>query len=132
MKDAKPGDPPPVLAGYTEPSAVFLNGTNTGLSDGGGAAEIAVTQGGLAAVEDRERPAFLAHLAEREADATAVDELTGFNYSRGRKVHITVYRVDALHDVVSLRRSDRTQPDRLLLLPVLFKTLKIVLRCCAF
>jgi 4-amino-4-deoxy-L-arabinose transferase-like glycosyltransferase len=100
-KDSRPGDPPPVLAGFTEPSAVFLNGTNTGLSDGAGAAEITVNEGGLAAVEDHERGAFLAHLAEREADAQVVDELTGYNYSRGRKVHITIYRVDALHDVAT-------------------------------
>ncbi|HEX4505717.1 MAG TPA: glycosyltransferase family 39 protein [Alphaproteobacteria bacterium] len=100
-KDSRPGDPPPVLAGFTEPSAVFLNGTNTGLSDGAGAAEITVNEGGLAAVEDHEREAFLAHLAEREADAEPVDELTGFNYSRGRKVHITIYRVDAMHDIAA-------------------------------
>jgi len=100
-KDAHPNDPPPVLAGYTEPSAVFLNGTNTGLNDGAGAAEMAVNAGGLEAVEDQERGAFLAHLAEREADAVVVDELTGFNYSKGRRVHITIYRVDALHDAVT-------------------------------
>lgn len=98
-RDARPGDPPPVLAGYTEPSLVFLLGTETRLTDGLGAAESGAYQGGLALVEDSERPAFLAHLAELEADAVKVDELDGLNYSRGRRVHITLYRVTATHEV---------------------------------
>ncbi len=93
------GDPPPVLAGYTEPSLVFLLGTDTSLTDGTGAAEVGAAQGGLALIEDRERPAFLAHLAELEADAVKVGELDGLNYSRGKRVHITLYRVSATHDV---------------------------------
>jgi 4-amino-4-deoxy-L-arabinose transferase-like glycosyltransferase len=98
-KDSRAGDPPPALAGYTEPSLVFFLGKDTQLTNGPGAAEVGATQGGLALVEDREQSAFLAHLAELEADATKLDELTGYNYSRGRKVHITVYRVTATHDV---------------------------------
>ncbi|MEJ1970411.1 MAG: glycosyltransferase family 39 protein [Rhizomicrobium sp.] len=98
-KDTRPGDPPPALAGYTEPSLMFLLGTETRLTDGIGAAEAGAFQGGLALVEDKERPAFLAHLAELEADAAAVDALDGLNYSRGKPVHITVYRVTATHDV---------------------------------
>ena len=50
-------------------------------------------------VEDSERSAFLAHLDELEADAARIDELSGFNYSRGRKVHITLYRVTAAHAI---------------------------------
>ena len=95
----RPGDPPPALAGYTEPSLVFLLGTETRLTDGTGAADAGAFQGGLALVEDTERPAFLARLAEIEADAVPVDELSGLNYSRGRKVHITLYRVTATHDI---------------------------------
>jgi hypothetical protein len=98
-KNAHRGDPPPVLAGYTEPSLVFLLGTETRLTDGTGAAEVGAFQGGLALIEDSERPAFLAHLAEIEADAVQVDQLGGFNYSRGRKVHITLYRVTASQEV---------------------------------
>ena len=97
-RNAHPGDPPPVLAGYTEPSLVFLLGTDTRLTDGTGAAEVGAYQGGLALIADKERPAFLAHLAEIEADAVAVDQLSGFNYSRGRKVHLTLYRVTASQD----------------------------------
>lgn len=95
-KDSRQGDPPPVLAGYEEPSLVFLLGAHTGLSDGAGAAEAGARDGGLALVDDAERPKFLARLAELQADATALDEVSGFNYSRGRQVHITLYRVTAL------------------------------------
>ncbi|MBV9045118.1 MAG: glycosyltransferase family 39 protein [Alphaproteobacteria bacterium] len=93
------GDPPPILAGYTEPSLVFLLGTETRLTDGAGAADNGAFQGGLALIEDAERPAFLARLAELEADAVPVDEMRGLNYSRGKKVHLTLYRVTATHDV---------------------------------
>ena len=94
-----PGDPPVAAAGYIEPSLLFALGTDTRLTDGAGAAEAGAYQGGLALVEDRERPSFLAHLAERETDAVPLDGLDGFNYTRGRKVHLTLYRVTATHDV---------------------------------
>ena len=98
-KDGEQGDPPPVLAGYEEPSLVFALGADTGLSDGKGAAEIGAKGGGLALVDDAERPQFLARLAELQADATALDEVSGFNYSRGKKVHVIVYRVAPLNPV---------------------------------
>jgi 4-amino-4-deoxy-L-arabinose transferase-like glycosyltransferase len=95
---SRPGDPPPALAGYEEPSLVFLLGTETRLTDGYGAAEAGAEQGGLAVVEESERPAFQAHLAELEADASQVGSLTGFNYSRGRPVRIRIYRVEPVRD----------------------------------
>jgi 4-amino-4-deoxy-L-arabinose transferase-like glycosyltransferase len=97
-RHAHAGDPPAVLAGYTEPSMMFLLGTETLLKDGAGAAEAGVQEGGLALIEDRERPAFLAHLAEVQGDAVPVDSLDGFNYSRGKKVHLTLYRMTATRD----------------------------------
>jgi len=97
LQHLRPHDPAVALAGYTEPSAMFLLGTDTHLTNGYGAAEIGAAQGGLAAVEDGQRPAFLAHLAELEADATPIDAIDGFNYSRGRPVHITLYRVTPPH-----------------------------------
>ena len=102
-KDGIAGDPPPVLAGYEEPSLVFALGADTGLSDGKGAAEIGAKQGGLALIEDGERPQFLARLAEVEADATVLDDISGFNYSRGKRVHITVYRVTDLDPLLRPR-----------------------------
>ncbi|MEY4707970.1 MAG: hypothetical protein RJB58_1693, partial [Pseudomonadota bacterium] len=41
---------------------------------------------------------FLARLAELQADAAKVSESHGFNYSRGRKVHVTLYRVTRLQE----------------------------------
>ncbi len=96
---AKPGDPPPALAGYEEPSLVFGLGADTVLSDGRGAAESGAELGGLALVEDGARGDFLARLAELQADAAAVSDLSGFNYSRGRSVHVTVYRVNQLREI---------------------------------
>jgi 4-amino-4-deoxy-L-arabinose transferase-like glycosyltransferase len=98
MVDAntQPGDPPPALAGYEEPSLVFALGTDVVLTDGAGAADAGAKAGGLALVEDQEKGAFLARLAELQADATQVGDLNGFNYSRGRTVHITLYRVARL------------------------------------
>ena len=98
-KDRHPNDPPPTLAGYEEPSLVFALGADVGLTDGRGAAEQGVHSGGLALVDDEERPKFLARLAELEGAATALDDLSGFNYSRGRSVHVTVYRVAPLAPV---------------------------------
>jgi 4-amino-4-deoxy-L-arabinose transferase-like glycosyltransferase len=94
----RPGDPPPVLAGFEEPSLVFALGADTQLSDGAGAAALGAAGGGLALVEDNERGAFLAGLAERQADASALTALDGYNYSRGKPVHITLYRVTKVQD----------------------------------
>jgi 4-amino-4-deoxy-L-arabinose transferase-like glycosyltransferase len=98
-KHSRPGDPPPALAGFTEPSLVFYLGQDARLTNGAGAAEIGAGQGGLALIEDGERQAFLARLADLETDATKLDELSGYNYSRGKPVHITIYRVTATHDI---------------------------------
>ena len=94
----KPGDPSPAIAGYQEPSLVFALGADVVLANGAGAAEAGAHNGGLALIEDSERGDFLARLAELQADATAVGDLSGFNYSRGRKQHVTVYRVAQLHE----------------------------------
>lgn len=96
VKDTKPGDPPPSLAGYEEPSLVFALGADVNLTDGRGAARLGADFGGLALVDDYEQPEFLARLAELQSDAVPVDEAGGFDYSRGKKVHVTVYRVRKL------------------------------------
>jgi 4-amino-4-deoxy-L-arabinose transferase-like glycosyltransferase len=93
VADAKSGDPPPVLAGYDEPSMLFALGADTVLSNGTGAADLVSARGGLALIEARERGAFLARLAEKQADATALQTVEGFNYSRGKAAAVTIYRV---------------------------------------
>ena len=94
-----PGDPPPALAGYEEPSMLFAFGKDVLLTDGAGAAEAGAKSGGLALVEDAEQGAFLARLAELQADAEKTGDLRGFNYSRGRNVHVTIYRVAQLREI---------------------------------
>ena len=89
----QPNDGQPALAGYQEPSLVFALGKDVVLADGKGAAEASARAGGLALVEDESKGDFLARLAELQADAKEVNALTGINYSRGRKVHVTLYRV---------------------------------------
>jgi len=93
------GDGPPALAGYQEPSLVFALGKDVVLADGKGAAEASAKVGSLALVEDEARGDFLARLAELQADAKQVGELSGMNYSRGRKIHVILYRVAQLRDV---------------------------------
>jgi 4-amino-4-deoxy-L-arabinose transferase-like glycosyltransferase len=97
VKDRQPSDPPPMLAGYEEPSLMFALGADTVLTDGRGAAELGANKGGLALVEDAERPRFLARLAELEDSAAVLDDVSGFNYSHGGPVHVTLYRVAPLH-----------------------------------
>lgn len=91
---ARPGDMPPALAGYIEPSMLFLTGTETRLTDSGrSAADAKIGEPGLAAVESREEPAFLKRLKEREVEAVELATVEGLNYSNGRKVRIGVWRV---------------------------------------
>lgn len=87
-------DPPPALAGYIEPSMLFLTGTETRLTDtGASAADAKIAEGGLALIESREQAAFSRRLKEREVEAVELGAVDGLNYSNGRKVHITIWRV---------------------------------------
>ncbi|MGD0865284.1 MAG: glycosyltransferase family 39 protein [Rhizomicrobium sp.] len=100
-KDSRPNDPPVVLAGYVEPSLVFLLGTNTRLETGIAAADLAARQGGLVMVEDHERSNFLGVLAALHAPSAMVDGLSGYDYSRGHSVHLTLYRVTAAPQIAT-------------------------------
>ena len=79
----------------SSPASSFALGTDTRVGTGATAAQMAAQQGGLSLIEDRERDAFLAGLATRDTQAFPVDALQGYDYSHGRKVHITIYRVAA-------------------------------------
>ncbi len=92
--DRRPLDPPPALAGFEEPSLVFALGTDTRLTNGTGAADVTADAGGLAIVEDSEKPRFVSRLSEVGAAPRQLDALTGLNYSKGKPVHITIYRVN--------------------------------------
>lgn len=86
------GAPDVAIAGYAEPSAVFLLGTGTKLAKGAAAADwIASPEGQTAIVEQREDAAFLARLAALNARVEPLARIDGINYSNGARVNLTVY-----------------------------------------
>ena len=87
-------DPPVVTAGYAEPSIAFLLGTRTLLDDGTEAGRAAASSGGLALVAEDQEDGFLGAVNKDGAHADALERIDGLNYSRGRKVRITLYRVN--------------------------------------
>ena len=96
-KDRQPDDPPPVLAGYEEPSLVFALGADTALTDGSGAAEWARDKAAWRWWKMRNGPHFLARLAELEADATRWTICQALIIRAARPSHVTLYRVAPLH-----------------------------------
>ena len=86
------GAAPPALAGYYEPSAIFLLGTKTTLGNGVDAADALIDRGAAALVEAHEQAAFAARLNERGARAAPVAVIDGFNYSKGARVNVTIFR----------------------------------------
>lgn len=86
------GAGPVALAGYHEPSAVFLLGTNTRLVDGAGAARgLAAGRVSAAVVDRRENDEFEAVSADADLSLVPLAVIDGLNYSNGRKVSLTVY-----------------------------------------
>lgn len=87
-----PGAGPVASVGYSEPSLVVLLGTATRLiAADQAAAELASGRIAAALVGDRDDEAFRRSLASRGAAARPVDKVAGFNYSRGRRVTLTLY-----------------------------------------
>lgn len=93
---------PVAVAGYHEPSLVFLLGTETRLVDGGGAAGCLAAPAGtcLALVGDQEMPAFRKAIGTLGIAPEEVARVSGFNYSRGKPVTLTFYRA---HSVPAVR-----------------------------
>ena len=79
--------------GFHEPSLVFLSGTATDLLPGGdaGAAALAAGRDGAVAVGDRDEAAFAGSARRLEMTPHRVGAVTGFNYSRGRPITVTIY-----------------------------------------
>ncbi len=82
---------PVAVAGYAEPSLVFLLGTRTELGDAQTAAD-AIADGRPALVEARENAAFLAALKTDDARAIPAGEVQGLDYSKGKTVDLLLYR----------------------------------------
>lgn len=87
-------DAPTVLVGYHEPSAVFLLGTDTVLTNAeDAAARLAAAPDALAAVTAAEVPALEAALTPLGLKIVRLEEIPGYNYSRGAPVTLIVLRV---------------------------------------
>lgn len=82
---------PVTVAGYEEPSLIFLLGTNTELGDADDAAQ-AIVEGRPAIVEGRMDRAFQAALANTGHKASRVGEGTGLDYSNNRHDILRIYR----------------------------------------
>lgn len=81
---------PVTLAGYAEPSAIFLLGTQTMLGSGrDAAARLKSGAASAAIVEQREQEAFLAQL--NGVPTTSLAVIDGLNYSNGKNVRLTIY-----------------------------------------
>ncbi len=82
---------PVVVAGYAEPSLVFQLGTATDLGDAQEAVDgLADEQPAL--VEQHEDAVFRALLAHDHVAAEPVDRVSGYNYSSGKPVTLTLWR----------------------------------------
>ena len=81
-----------VVVGYSEPSLVFLLGTDMRLVSPRGAAE-ALAGGGEALVSNREDPMFRQALGARGLQVTPVGSVPGFDYSNGQRMVLTLYDV---------------------------------------
>ena len=78
------------LAGYSEPSAVFLLGTDTRLGDGADAAR-AVAGGRVAVVDQSQQDAFNAEAQALSMRPRPVAVVEGLNYSNGDPLHLSIY-----------------------------------------
>ncbi len=82
---------PVAVAGYGEPSMVFLLGAHTELGEADDAAS-AISDGRPAIVEARQRAAFLAALKTQDGAAAPAGEVKGLDYSTGKPVDLFLYR----------------------------------------
>jgi 4-amino-4-deoxy-L-arabinose transferase-like glycosyltransferase len=87
-RQGRPG--PVAIAGYHEPSFVFLTGRDTELTDAAGAAA-ALAEGRPAIVEARQADAFRDAAAVLGVSGRPVGVVNGHNYSQGDNVSLTVY-----------------------------------------
>jgi 4-amino-4-deoxy-L-arabinose transferase-like glycosyltransferase len=79
--------------GYAEPSLMFVVGTDTQMLAGGaaGAQFLAGAPGRVVLVDSRDLPGFLAAARARGIAPHSFAELSGFNYSNGRRVALTLF-----------------------------------------
>jgi hypothetical protein len=84
---------PLVAIGYGEPSLVFLLGGHVRLAVPDAAAEILGRGGGAALVSTRDDAMFRQSLGGRGLTAQKLGAVTGFDYSNGKRLELTLYNV---------------------------------------
>jgi 4-amino-4-deoxy-L-arabinose transferase-like glycosyltransferase len=90
------GHGPVLIAGYGEPSAVLAFGTATRFGQGGDAAALLRDDASaIAIVSDDQAPAFDAALADSHVAVQALGAVEGFNYAKGKRIRLTLYRRSA-------------------------------------
>lgn len=84
---------PVAVAGYGEPSLIFLLGTATIVTGGDGAARhLTANPGSLALIEAGEEAKFTAALAAQGQAVERLGTASGMNTARGRAANLTLYR----------------------------------------
>jgi 4-amino-4-deoxy-L-arabinose transferase-like glycosyltransferase len=87
------GHGPILIAGYSEPSAVIALGTSTRFGGGADAAMLLAADPGAIAVVGRDQAeAFNAGLAESHTSVESLGSVSGFNYAKGKRVVLTLWR----------------------------------------
>jgi 4-amino-4-deoxy-L-arabinose transferase-like glycosyltransferase len=83
-----------VSVGFTEPSLVFLTGTGTVLTGDSAAAAKALAGDAcaLALVDQKQNQAFLDQAIRDGIQPVSVETISGFNYSRGKSLVLSLYR----------------------------------------
>ena len=80
------------LAGYREPSAIFLLGTKTVLTDGNGAAQhLSENPSAAVIVEMDEDRAFQSSAQLLNLNISTLDVVAGVNYSNGEEISLSIY-----------------------------------------
>jgi 4-amino-4-deoxy-L-arabinose transferase-like glycosyltransferase len=87
------GHGPVLIAGYAEPSALIAFGTDTRFGSGGDAAQLlAGADNAVAIVGGDQADAFKAALADSHVQAEPLATVEGFNYAKGKRIALTLYR----------------------------------------
>ena len=87
------GHGPLLIAGYSEPSALIAFGTDVRFGSGADAAKL-LSGGGneVAIVGGDQANAFNAALADAHISAESLGTVAGFNYAKGKRITLTLYR----------------------------------------
>ena len=87
------GHGPVLIAGYSEPSALIALGSATRFGGGDDAAQLLASDDtAVAIVGGDQSAAFLAAINTAKLAVEPLGSVTGFNYAKGKRVTLTVYR----------------------------------------